>query len=349
MRLICPNCGAQYEVPDDVIPTAGRDVQCSNCGHTWFEQPGASEAAEDDGFFADTPAASDRDTDPDPDPGADPVSDSTEHSEFGAPLSHAADAPDEVPTSQPEDEAPQGEAPQGEAPQDEAPQDEAPQDEPAPDALPDEDVIKQAVATAIRNGTSAGPATEPPPAAAPAEPPRRRGIDPAVAEILREEAERAGAATRAPQALESQPELGIQDAASDQRDEESRRRKARMRGEAAPTTAATMADPGNRRELLPDIEEINSSLRPQADRAATDGSGAPARPRRGFRSGFFTVVLIAAALAAIYAYAPRIEASYPDAKPYLDTYVGHVDDFRLWLDQQMRQIIDKMSPPPDAT
>ena len=37
MRLTCPNCGAQYEVPDDVIPLAGRDVQCSNCGDTWFQ------------------------------------------------------------------------------------------------------------------------------------------------------------------------------------------------------------------------------------------------------------------------------------------------------------------------
>jgi predicted Zn finger-like uncharacterized protein len=46
MRLICPNCGAQYEVSDDVIPVSGRDVQCSNCGHTWFEEPGASVMAE---------------------------------------------------------------------------------------------------------------------------------------------------------------------------------------------------------------------------------------------------------------------------------------------------------------
>ena len=53
MRLICPNCGAQYEVPDDVIPSGGRDVQCSNCGHTWLESPGASVAAEED-FGAET-------------------------------------------------------------------------------------------------------------------------------------------------------------------------------------------------------------------------------------------------------------------------------------------------------
>lgn len=36
MRLVCTNCDAEYEVPDDAIPAEGRDVQCSNCGHTWF-------------------------------------------------------------------------------------------------------------------------------------------------------------------------------------------------------------------------------------------------------------------------------------------------------------------------
>jgi predicted Zn finger-like uncharacterized protein len=43
MRLICPNCGAQYEVPSEAIPPAGRDVQCSACGRTWFEKPPAAE------------------------------------------------------------------------------------------------------------------------------------------------------------------------------------------------------------------------------------------------------------------------------------------------------------------
>jgi len=44
MRLICPNCDAQYEVPDNVIPDAGRDVQCSDCGNTWFQGPASSES-----------------------------------------------------------------------------------------------------------------------------------------------------------------------------------------------------------------------------------------------------------------------------------------------------------------
>lgn len=39
MRLTCPNCQAQYEVADSVIPTGGRDVQCSACGNVWFQYP----------------------------------------------------------------------------------------------------------------------------------------------------------------------------------------------------------------------------------------------------------------------------------------------------------------------
>lgn len=38
MRLICPNCDAQYEIDDHAIPIEGRDVQCSACGHTWYQR-----------------------------------------------------------------------------------------------------------------------------------------------------------------------------------------------------------------------------------------------------------------------------------------------------------------------
>ncbi|MBL6840098.1 MAG: zinc-ribbon domain-containing protein [Rhodobacteraceae bacterium] len=36
MLIQCPNCNAQYEVPNDIIPATGRDVQCSSCSKTWF-------------------------------------------------------------------------------------------------------------------------------------------------------------------------------------------------------------------------------------------------------------------------------------------------------------------------
>ncbi|MDJ0859915.1 MAG: zinc-ribbon domain-containing protein, partial [Dinoroseobacter sp.] len=39
MRLTCPNCQAQYDVADTAIPAQGREVQCSSCGHAWFERP----------------------------------------------------------------------------------------------------------------------------------------------------------------------------------------------------------------------------------------------------------------------------------------------------------------------
>lgn len=37
MRLTCPNCAAQYELPDTAIPEAGREVQCSACDKTWLQ------------------------------------------------------------------------------------------------------------------------------------------------------------------------------------------------------------------------------------------------------------------------------------------------------------------------
>lgn len=45
MRLVCPNCDAEYEVDASVIPDGGRDVQCSNCGHAWFQISPELEAA----------------------------------------------------------------------------------------------------------------------------------------------------------------------------------------------------------------------------------------------------------------------------------------------------------------
>ena len=36
MLIKCPNCNANYEVPNDIIPATGRDVQCSDCSKTWF-------------------------------------------------------------------------------------------------------------------------------------------------------------------------------------------------------------------------------------------------------------------------------------------------------------------------
>ncbi|MEJ6478126.1 MAG: zinc-ribbon domain-containing protein [Octadecabacter sp.] len=280
MRLICPNCGAQYEVADDVIPNAGRDVQCSNCGHTWFEHPGASEAAEEGIELPPPPAAPpQRDVEEEHDPVADPEPEEEPQSADAAPL-HEEPAPQETHT---ETQAPH---------------------------------------------------------------PERRTIDPDVAGILREEADREEAA-RAAEArpdLETQPDLGIDDApsAQDQRDDESRRRMARLRGRSGAIAASSAA--ASRRELLPDIEEINSTLRSSTEREGsghqTEAVAVSGRQRkRGFRFGFWLIVLIAAALTAVYVFEPQISAAVPQIKEQLASFVVMVDNARLWLDLKMQDIL----------
>ena len=59
MRLVCPNCDAEYEVDNAVIPDGGRDVQCSNCGHAWFQISPELEAeiASEEALYEAPPAA----------------------------------------------------------------------------------------------------------------------------------------------------------------------------------------------------------------------------------------------------------------------------------------------------
>lgn len=57
MRLTCPNCEAHYEVPDEVVPTTGRDVQCSNCGETWFQHHPDHPPAEDETKLEEEPTS----------------------------------------------------------------------------------------------------------------------------------------------------------------------------------------------------------------------------------------------------------------------------------------------------
>lgn len=257
MRLICPNCDAQYEVVDDVIPTEGRDVQCSNCGQTWYQHH-----------------------------------------------------PDHMPEA--------------------APEADEPDDLTEPDDTPAEDEER-----------------------APSPEPQRRGLDPSVADILRQEAElESKARAEETGGLESQPDLGLDTSESeaDRRAREARDRMARMRGEdpapehVSEATAAAAAL-GSRRDLLPDIEEINSTLRSTSDRqsGATAEPGpdpAPQAPRTsGFRRGFTLMVLVALILAAIYIFAPQIAQSVPGVDPYLSGFVAQVDTARSWLDGQVARLL----------
>lgn len=261
MRLTCPNCGAQYEVPEDVIPEAGRDVQCSNCGDTWFQA------------HPDHPLPGDDSDD-----------------------EIAADAWEDVPP--------------------------APTPEPAPEPTPE-------------------PA------------PDRRRMDPDVADVLREEAQREQRA-RAAEAggLETQPDLGLDDSHDDiseeeRRSREARSRMARLRGDDADTATPepdVTIDPTSRRSLFPDIEEINSSLSsdddPQADMDMPDPyPEAPPRARGGFRRGFMLILLLAVAALLIYVFAAPLARMLPAFEAVLSDYVTWVDGLRNWLDSQIAALM----------
>lgn len=48
MRLTCPNCGADYEVPAGMVQGGGRRVQCSACHTRWFVRGSALAAASEE-------------------------------------------------------------------------------------------------------------------------------------------------------------------------------------------------------------------------------------------------------------------------------------------------------------
>ena len=193
------------------------------------------------------------------------------------------------------------------------------------------------------------PSFDPVAAAAAAAMPRR-GLSADLAEMLREEAAREAEA-RAAEAPANPPELpSINDLSDDQRSEEVRRRTARLRGEE-PSAPAKTATAATRRELLPDIEKINSSLRPATEYGTMDTTAEPAvqARKRGARFGFTTVMLIVAILVGLYIGAPKLSTLVPAAEPVLTRYVAVVNDVRLWIDLKMQAFIaDQSGPTPES-
>lgn len=283
MRLICPNCGAQYAVADDAIPSAGRDVQCSNCQHTWFETPGAS---------ADDAPAAPRKPTPPPMP---------------------------------------------------------------PRAAPDAGQFTGSIDDAFKDITddeNLAPAPQPPK--------NRKPVDPSVADILREEAalETAHRKSEVADTMESQSDLGLSDPAPaptrppEPAVEDAPKADAPATTPAAVATTAAAAGTAaaahaSRRELLPDIEEINSSLRSDAERVE-DGTAAPTvaaeANRKSFRRGFITVLLIIMVFVLIYVQADRIAAAIPALAGPLQSYVDAVDVGRIWLDDNVQAMLAAIAP-----
>ncbi len=184
--------------------------------------------------------------------------------------------------------------------------------------------------------------------------PVRQELDQRVQEILRAEAEReAKAREQDAGSLESQPDLGLEETEEtvNTREQEARTRMARMRGEPLPDSEAALgaiaAAGASRRDLLPDIEEINSTLRSTSDRPdVTNASlvgedeGLPVRKARGFRSGFVVVVALVAVLGLVYSFAPQIARNLPQSDPWLSSYVAQVDNLRVWLNGHATTLVN---------
>ncbi len=357
MRLVCPNCGAQYEVDASVIPASGRDVQCSACGHGWFvaspDAP-AAEATEPQGdwSFAEEPG-----TEPEP------WQEAAEAEADGGQEPQEPPAP-EIPSEEPVEPVPElpGPAP-AEAPieaPDETPPElpeefpgESPEEVPAD--MPAEMPADLAVDPGLAAASDAGDAVDPEATAPPSPELRRKTLDDAVMAILREEAEREAQARLNEGSMESRHDLGLVASVAGAAAATAGAAAGAAAGERSASLRDTADAPdqedlhaSHRRGVLPDIEEINSTLRATSERgdeaAARDAPETLRRKRSGFRVGFTLAFLAALALLALYLMAPALVGWMPSLEPALAAYVAAVDHGRLWLDGLLRSSTEAMRP-----
>ncbi|OYU38476.1 MAG: hypothetical protein CFE33_14280 [Pseudorhodobacter sp. PARRP1] len=266
MRLVCPNCDAEYEVDAAAIPEGGRDVQCSNCGHAWFQlspDVEAELAAEEALFDAPPPIAA------------------------AVAIPPVTAAATEVVTGAEHDDVPEPDAP------------------PSP----------------------------------PAPEPALRSIDESVLAVLREEAAREVEARKVETpVVETQTELGLEPPAAGMG--AVARRLARLKGEPE-----VVAKPQTRREMLPEIEEINSTLRASSEKrtgqsaAYSDSMAETGGQKSSFRSGFVLMLVVAVVLLTAYVMAPKLQQQFPAAAGALQAYVAAVDAGRVWLDGALKSAI----------
>lgn len=344
MRLVCPNCEAKYEVPEDAIPETGRDVQCANCGHAWYqmraraaetapvaaavpppvpepvaapERVAAPEAAPEPVAEPEALAVAARTAEPEPEVAASvgevaeavaedrlmSVADAAEVIQpAAAEVASLPGAPDVAPTVAPVEES-----------------------EPAP-------VVAAADATDVPEAADDAEAALPVAAGAA---PVAYAVDDSVLAILREEAEREASARRAEASkpLEVQGDLGIEAAMPAAR---------KVVADPAPSPAAQMNEDAEdklsaRRTRLPDVEEINSTLRPgERTEEAAEAMPSPVEGRSSFRKGFLSVMTFAILAAALYVSADALSDAVPALAGFLEAYVGFIDSLRMQLDGMMQ-------------
>jgi hypothetical protein len=160
-------------------------------------------------------------------------------------------------------------------------------------------------------------------------------VDESVLAILREEAAREAQARRAEAAkpLETQTDLGIEAAIP-----------AAVKAQAAAAPVAVDLESEDklaaRRTRLPDVEEINSTLRPtetaQDGTESVETAASVVERRSSFRSGFLMVLTVAILGSALYGSADALAQAIPALAGPLKAFVGFVDSLRLHLDGLMQ-------------
>ncbi|PWK60181.1 zinc-ribbon domain-containing protein [Roseicyclus mahoneyensis] len=188
--------------------------------------------------------------------------------------------------------------------------------------------------------TPEAPSATPPAPELAGDQPRRRTLDPDLRSILEQEAEREARLRRAEaDPVETQDEMSL-----GQEPEDAHRARRRAELDAArdafdsdPAAEATTVS--SARDLFPDIDEINSTLRDTGDRSGTEADASDIdtldtipRRRRGTRIGFLLVLAIAAGGAALYTNADTVARAVPALEPALSGYVMVVNGARFWLD-----------------
>lgn len=362
MRLICPNCGAQYEVSNDAVPENGRDVQCSNCGHTWFEKPGASVDAEED-LVATAPIAAQVMADVpefDEAPSLDDLPDDSaavdEPDFYEDDVTEAATAAKTEFSDRVSDLAQSAKTAQADIENSDlaetnlAEEASAAVSEQAEAAAEASDDIAQEVSDALEDVAVANRA--PLAEAAASAPAARHGLESSVADILREEAEREQSVRKAEGTLETQTDIPMDPPAAPAA-EEARSRIARLKGGEAASAAAVAslaATEALRKDKLPDIDEISSTLRTSAQRGETVE---PPREivektkRKGFRWGFWGIILLILLAVLVYLFSDMIIASVPAVEAPVTSYVGVVDGLRETVNGLVAGTADRLESSSD--
>lgn len=175
--------------------------------------------------------------------------------------------------------------------------------------------------------------------------PERRELEPAIRDILRQEADREARLRRAEAGLvETQAEMPL----VEDRDggaQTPRRAELDAAVDAFVSDGTPQERPVAARDLFPDIEQINSTLRDTSDRSGADADAsdidtldtAPRR-RSGVRLGFLLAMALAAAGAVLYGNADLLGVTLPALAPVLETFVDTVNAARFWLDDMAQRL-----------